>query len=169
MSIETQKELKQRPWWAGITGYQWLVLTVAWLGWVFDSMDSTLYAMVLQPALNELLGHSSSTEGIEWYGGIIFSIFLMGWALGGMVFGIMADYIGRTKTMILTILIYSLFTGMAALSRRGGIWPFTGSSLPWELAGSGRRVPRWWLKPGRRRRGPKLQEFFSLPGRPGFS
>ncbi|MBI1822069.1 MAG: MFS transporter [Nitrospirae bacterium] len=100
----------------GVTGYQWLVLTVAWLGWVFDSMDSTLYAMVLHPALHELLGVGASTQGIEWYGGIIFSVFLMGWALGGILFGTLADYIGRTKTMILTILIYSVFTGMAALS-----------------------------------------------------
>jgi len=103
-------------WWDGVTGYQWLVLTVAWLGWVFDSMDSTLYAMVLQPALSELLKSGSSTQGIEWYGGIIFSIFLIGWALGGILFGVLADYIGRTKTMILTILIYSIFTGLAALS-----------------------------------------------------
>ena len=113
-----------RPsWWRGVTGYQWLVLTVAWLGWVFDSMDSTLYAVVLQPALHELLGSGSSMENIEWYGGIIFSIFLIGWALGGLVFGILADRIGRTKTMILTILIYSIFTGLAALSHT---W--------WELA-----------------------------------
>ena len=108
--------MNKPSWWRGITGYQWLVLTVAWLGWVFDSMDSTLYAVVLQPALHELLGSGASTANIEWYGGIIFSIFLIGWALGGLFFGILADRIGRTKTMILTILIYSLFTGMAALS-----------------------------------------------------
>jgi MFS family permease len=112
--------LPQHPspdkWWRGVTRYQWLVLAVAWLGWVFDSMDSTIYAMVLQPALHDLLGKTSSTGQIEWYGGIIFSLFLLGWALGGVLFGILADYIGRTRTMILTILIYSLFTGMAALS-----------------------------------------------------
>jgi len=99
------------------TRYQWLVLSVAWLGWVFDSMDSTLYAIVLLPALKELLGAGGSTEGIEWYGGIIFSIFLVGWSLGGVLFGIVADYIGRTRTMIFTILIYSVFTGLAALSQ----------------------------------------------------
>lgn len=79
-------------------------------------MDSTLYAMVLQPALHDLLGPTSSMGQIEWFGGIIFSLFLIGWALGGVLFGILADYFGRTRTMIFTILIYSLFTGMAALS-----------------------------------------------------
>jgi MFS family permease len=109
--------MKQERWWQGVTGYQWLVLFVAWLGWVFDSMDSTIYAVVLQPALHELLGPGTATEGIEWYGGIIFSIFLIGWALGGVIFGIMADYVGRTRTLIFTILIYSIFTGAAALSQ----------------------------------------------------
>jgi MFS family permease len=80
-------------------------------------MDSTIYAVVLQPALHELLGAGASAEGIEWYGGIIFSIFLVGWALGGILFGILADYIGRTKTLIFTILVYSIFTGAAALSQ----------------------------------------------------
>ncbi|MBI3595018.1 MAG: MFS transporter [Nitrospirae bacterium] len=103
-------------WWKGVSRYQWLILTVAWLGWVFDSMDSTLYAMVLQPALHDLLPARSSPEEIDWYGGIIFSLFLLGWATGGVFFGVVADYFGRTRTLIVTILIYSLFTGMAALS-----------------------------------------------------
>src|SRR5262245_55642526 len=107
--------------WAGVTRYQWLVLFVAWLGWVFDAMDATIYAIVLHPALHELLQTSSSipvsSEAIGWYGGIIFSIFLVGWAIGGIAFGMVADYLGRTKTLIATILIYAVFTGVAALSQ----------------------------------------------------
>jgi MFS family permease len=103
-----------------ITRYQWLVLFVAWLGWVFDSMDATIYALVLHPALHELLHHQTgapvSPEAIGWYGGIIFSIFLIGWALGGVLFGILADRFGRTRTLVITILIYAVFTGLAALS-----------------------------------------------------
>src|SRR5215210_2885530 len=110
-----------------ITRYQWLVLFVAWLGWVFDSMDAMIYALVLHPALHDLLpaslGQAATDADIGWYGGIIFSIFLLGWALGGVVFGVVADRIGRTKTLIATILIYAIFTGMAALSET---W--------WELA-----------------------------------
>ena len=104
----------------GVTRYQWLVLFVAWLGWVFDAMDATIYAIVLQPALQELLQNSyiaPSNEQIGWYGGIIFSIFLVGWAIGGIAFGMVADYFGRTKTLIVTILIYAIFTGLAAISQ----------------------------------------------------
>jgi len=83
-------------------------------------MDSTIYALVLHPALHDLLhaqtGGTVSQEAIGWYGGIIFSVFLIGWAIGGVLFGIMADRLGRTRTLIFTILIYALFTGLAALS-----------------------------------------------------
>ena len=88
-----------------MTGYQWLVLFIAWLGWVFDAMDATIYAIVLHPALHELLAAGTPTgtvpaEHIGWYGGIIFSVFLIGWAIGGIFFGMLADYFGRTKTLI---------------------------------------------------------------------
>jgi MFS family permease len=115
--------LTARPsssWREGVTPYQWLVLFVAWLGWVFDSMDATIYAIVLHPALGELLQASAggaTPETIGWYGGLIFSIFLIGWAIGGVTFGIIADRFGRTKTLIATILIYAVFTGLAALSQ----------------------------------------------------
>jgi MFS family permease len=114
--------VSSRSWRDGVTRYQWLVLFVAWLGWVFDAMDATIYAIVLHPALEELLGlmhrgAAGNQEMIGWYGGIIFSIFLVGWAIGGIAFGMVADYFGRTKTLIATILIYAVFTGLAALSQ----------------------------------------------------
>ena len=103
-----------------MTRYQWLVLFVAWLGWVFDAMDATIYAIVLHPALHDLLHTSSGpppAERIGWYGGIIFSIFLIGWAIGGITFGIAADRFGRTKVLMATIIVYAGFTGAAALSQ----------------------------------------------------
>ncbi|MBI3664629.1 MAG: MFS transporter [Acidobacteria bacterium] len=109
--------------WRQLSRYQIVVLVVAWLGWIFDSMDATIYALVLNPALKELLGSRHATADIGWYGGIIFAIFLVGWALGGVVFGILADYLGRARTLVITILIYALFTGMAGFSHT---W--------WELA-----------------------------------
>ncbi len=112
----------QTSWRHGVTPYQWRILLVAWLGWVFDSMDAMIYALVLHPALHDLLqGASGGTpvgDGeIGRYGGIIFSVFLIGWAIGGVLFGVVADYVGRTRTLIVTILIYAVFTGMAALSQ----------------------------------------------------
>jgi MFS family permease len=113
--------VKPDSWRRGVTPYQWLVLFVAWLGWVFDSMDSTIYALVLQPALRDLMpspdGGHVTADAIGWYGGIIFSIFLIGWAIGGVLFGVLADRFGRAKTLVFTILIYALFTGLAALSQ----------------------------------------------------
>lgn len=111
-----------QPWWRAIERYQWTVLLMTWLGFLFDLMDSTLYTMVMGPALGELLGPDASVQNIGWYGGLIFSVFLVGWALGGIVFGIVADYLGRKRTLMLTILIYALFTGLAATA---GSW--------WEL------------------------------------
>lgn len=96
---------------------------MAWLGWVFDSMDATIYALVMTPALQELLGPHSTPEQMGWYGGIIFAIFLVGWALGGVLFGILADYFGRARMLFITILIYAVFTGLAGLAHS---W--------WELA-----------------------------------
>ena len=104
-----------------VTRYQWLVLFVAWLGWVFDSMDATIYALVMHPALHDLLHTTSagpaSADVIGWYGGIIFSVFLIGWAIGGVLFGVVADNFGRTRVLVVTILVYAVFTGLAALSR----------------------------------------------------
>src|SRR6185437_15443030 len=59
---------------------------------------------------------------VDLYAGYTTSIFLIGWATGGIVFGILGDKIGRVKTMVLTILSYSAFTGLSALS--SGIWDF---------------------------------------------
>jgi MFS family permease len=103
--------------WRQLSGYQWLVLAVAWLGWVFDSMDATIYSMVMTPALRDLLGARATTGNIAWYGGVIFSVFIVGWALGGIIFGMVADRLGRTRTLVITILIYAVFTGLAGLSR----------------------------------------------------
>ena len=109
--------------WRQLSGYQWLVLFVAWLGWVFDSMDALIYSLVMTPALRELLGRRATPENIGWYGGVIFSVFVVGWALGGITFGVVADRLGRARTLVITILIYAIFTALAGFSHT---W--------WELA-----------------------------------
>jgi MFS family permease len=91
-------------------------------------MDAMIYALVLTPALQDLLRASSvasvGVESIGWYGGVIFSIFLLGWAVGGVLFGWCADRFGRRIILIVTLLLITGSTGLAALS---GHW--------WELAG----------------------------------
>jgi len=119
MSLPTSSAARASPAsaWKQLSRYQWLVLGVAWLGWVFDSMDALIYAQVMTPALKELLGSRGTPVNIGWYGGIIFSVFIAGWALGGVVFGILADHLGRARTLVITILVYAVFTALAGLSR----------------------------------------------------
>lgn len=108
------------PWWKELNSYHWFVLVVAALGWLFDTMDQQLFNLARVPAMRELLAPSPGVapdQGtVNFYGGISTSIFLLGWATGGLAFGIMGDRVGRAKTMLLTILLYSLFTGLSALS-----------------------------------------------------
>src|SRR5262245_10744619 len=93
------------PWYRLLTRYHWFVLTVAALGWLFDTMDQQLFNLARAPAMKELLDPSQSAAE---YGGYATAIFLVGWAIGGIAFGILGDRIGRAKTMLLTILFYSL-------------------------------------------------------------
>src|SRR5436190_8861045 len=99
------------------TRYQWLVFFVVWAGWSLDATDFGLFSLVLRPALTELLGGQPSVADIGRVGGILSTVGLLGWSLGGFLFGIVADYIGRVRALALSILIYSLFTGLQGLAQ----------------------------------------------------
>ncbi len=103
-----------------ITNYQWLVLFVAWAGWSLDITDFTLYGLVLRQALTDLLGGTATMAQIGSVGGLLTTIGLLGWAVGGFFFGIIADYLGRVRTLALSILIYSVFTTLQGFSQE--IW-----------------------------------------------
>ena len=105
------------PWYRGLTRYHWFVLGVAALGWMFDTMDQQLFALARTPALTELLKVKPGDPILGRYDGIATSTFMIGWALGGILFGIMGDRLGRARTMLVTILVYSIFTGLSAFSR----------------------------------------------------
>jgi len=109
-------ESTNQPWYHGISRYQWWILAAAFLGWMFDGMDTTLYLLTLRPMMTDLLGPAATASDVAYYGGIIIAVFLVGWGLGGLLFGIVGDRIGRVRTMTLTILIYAVFTGFVALS-----------------------------------------------------
>ena len=111
-----------QPWYRELTRYHWFVLVVASLGWLFDTLDQQLFTFARKPAITDLLRTSPDAppadDGrINKLGGYATSIFLLGWATGGLAFGILGDRIGRAKTMVWTILVYSAFTGLSALSR----------------------------------------------------
>ncbi|HEX9493100.1 MAG TPA: MFS transporter [Thermoanaerobaculia bacterium] len=94
----------------------------AWGGWALDGMDSFIYALVLVPAMTELLPRSgipSSSANVGYYGSVLFALFLVGWGLS-MLWGPVADRFGRVRTLMLTILCYSLFTFLGALATN--IW-----------------------------------------------
>jgi MFS family permease len=120
--IESASLEPPRAWYRELNSYHWFVLVVAALGWLFDTMDQQLFVWARKPAMTELLGLSPTDPKVDGFGTYATSIFLIGWASGGIAFGILGDRIGRAKTMMLTILIYSLFTGLSALSR--GFWDF---------------------------------------------
>ncbi len=108
------------PWYRELTRYHWFVLVVAALGWIFDCLDQQLFTLARAPAMKELLKNpitgAVDPAQVDYWGPVTTAAFLIGWATGGIVFGILGDRIGRVKTMIITILLYSICTGLSALS-----------------------------------------------------
>ena len=101
------------PWYRELTGYHWFVFIVCTLAWMFDCLDQRFFVLARGRALEELLG---GPEHVKWYGSVATSLLLIGWATGGLFFGVMGDRLGRAKTLMATIGVYSLFTGLSALS-----------------------------------------------------
>ncbi len=108
------------PWYAGVTRYQWLVLTVASLGWVFDAFEGQIYNITRADMLPDLLGVAADDPLVKLWGERFLGIFLIGGTLGGWLFSSLADRWGRNPVMALTILFYSLFSGLTAFA--GEIW-----------------------------------------------
>jgi MFS family permease len=125
-SSPQQEQDDRRPWWRLLNRYHWFVLAVAALGWLFDTMDQQLFNIARRPAMQKLLepspGVPPNKETVAEYSGYATSIFLIGWGTGGIAFGILGDLIGRVRSMVVTILLYSAFTGLSAISR--GFWDF---------------------------------------------
>jgi MFS family permease len=110
------------PWYGELTSYHWLVLGIASMGWMFDTMAQQLFNLARRPAMVDLLGLGALDSTVSEQAGYSTMIFMIGWALGGVVFGILGDRLGRAKTMVITILLYSGFTGLSYFSR--SVWHF---------------------------------------------
>ena len=100
-----------------LSKHQRFVLIIAWLGWVFDVMEASFFGLTKQAMMKEMLGAAEYARiGTEWEGKIHGGM-IIGWALGGLIFGIVADKWGRGRTLLLTVFIYCLFTGLTSLCK----------------------------------------------------
>lgn len=114
MSTATATIDPNAPWYKQLTSYHWFVFIVASLAWLFDCLDQQLFLLARNSAMKALL--PPDMDPIK-YGGYATSIFVAGWATGGLIFGSVGDRIGRAKTLTLTVLIYSVCTGLSAFSQ----------------------------------------------------
>ena len=104
------------PWYRGITRYQWTVLLIASLGWIFDVFEGQIFVTSMNEAMPALAPGAERGE-IAFYNNVAFGAFLVGGALGGIFFGALSDRIGRKRVMTYTILAYSAFTCISSLSQ----------------------------------------------------
>src|SRR6201997_2700907 len=148
-----------------LTQNQWRGFFAAWGGWALDGMDSYIFALVLVPALKELLPRSSlrgDVGTLGYYGGMLFALFLVGWGCA-FLWGPIADKYGRVRMLMLTILWYSLFTFLCSLSTQvwhlamfrflagigiGGEWAMGGTFLAEEWPEDRRKIAAGWVDTG---------------------
>jgi MFS family permease len=137
----------------------------AWAGWALDGMDSFIYALVLVPALRDLLPRSgipADAANVGYYGGVLFAVFLVGWGFA-FLWGPIADRFGRVRTLALTILCYSLFTFLGCIAHSvwqlavfrffagigiGGEWTVGGVFVAEEWPESRRHQGAAWMHTG---------------------
>src|SRR5438270_12195375 len=98
---------KRTAWYHGVTRYQWLVLVIASLGWVFDIFEGQIFVASMNEAMRDLLPAETPDGNRSLYNNVIFAAFLLGGAVGGVLFGALSDRVGRVRTMVYTILMYS--------------------------------------------------------------
>jgi len=151
-------ESTARPILLDMNRYQWTVLFAAWLGWGFDVFDGLLFSFVAPTCVPVLLGLEIGTPEARsatlWWTGTLSAVLLVGWAVGGILFGRLADRFGRTRILMVTMLVYSLGTAASAFAPNmavlvlcrivsslgiGGEWA-AGASMVAEVVPEHRRV-----------------------------
>ena len=101
----------------GVTLYHWLVVIIASAGWLFDCMDQRLFILGRESALKNLLQRDPELlPHIKTHIGYATTSMILGWATGGIIFGMMSDKMGRVKTMVATLIVYSGFTGLSGFA-----------------------------------------------------
>ena len=103
------------PWATSIGKASWRALFASWLGWMFDGYETWALVLVITPALRQVLSPEQLPRA-SIYTGALLTVTLLGWAVGGITAGVLADYIGRKRMLMLSILCYAIFAGLTALS-----------------------------------------------------
>jgi len=111
-SLNDKSPSDSLPWWKHLNGYHWFVFFVASAAWCFDCLDQQLFILARDNALKAL----DPTGDQAKLSGMAMSVFVAGWATGGLIFGAVGDRIGRARTLALTVLIYSVFTGLSSFA-----------------------------------------------------
>ena len=102
-------------WYRLLSKSQWSTLIAANLGWMFDGYETYAVLLSVGAALRQLLDPSQYSQ-IPAYAGLVIAMTLLGWGIGGLIGGVLADYLGRKRTMMLAILAYSIMTGLSAFA-----------------------------------------------------
>lgn len=110
------------PWWKHLNSYHWFVFLVASAAWGFDCLDQQIFILARANAMKALHPDGTAADVLNKAGGIATMWFMIGWATGGLIFGSIGDRIGRAKTLAITVLIYSIFTGLSSFAREP--WQF---------------------------------------------
>lgn len=113
--MSTAAIAEELPWYRSLNANQWKTMLASNLGWMFDGYETYALILTVGVALHQLLDPSQLGD-IRIYTGTVIGITLLGWGVGGFIGGILADYIGRRRTMMLAVLAYSLTTGLSAFA-----------------------------------------------------
>src|SRR5947208_3056995 len=140
-SSQTAPSLKaastQVPWWRLLNGYHWYVFLLAAFGWMFDCFDQQIFTMSRSITMRDLMPETEPLAQLR-YGNWATSIFIIGWATGGLIFGSVGDKWGRAKSMALTILVYAICTGLSGFARNWEVFALfrflTGAGVGGEFA-----------------------------------
>jgi len=103
-------------WYKDMSRYHWFVFVVCSLGWGLDCFDQQIFNVKRNESLSSLMHKDSTDPMVTEFGGYATSLMLVGWAVGGILFGVMGDKFGRARTMIITIFVYATFTGLSGLA-----------------------------------------------------
>ncbi len=108
-------------WYSGLSAKHWRILTASFLGWVFDGYEAFALVVVIPFVLKSMLTAAQFEQRAIW-AGVAIGVTLLGWGVGGLAGGVLADYVGRKRMMIWSVFFYALFSGVTAFAT--GFWVF---------------------------------------------